>query len=92
MSDAVCYETRERKTLCPDGHPTVHVFKPSRVNIQTDEQFIGGLQVENLGHEIVTVYSRQQLKREMDARGLEPRVRHVGQQGSDRSPHTSRWI
>ncbi len=87
-----CYETSYRKTLCPDGHPTVHVLKPSRVAIQTDEQFIGGLTLENLDHNPVTVYSRAELKREMDARGLEQKVRHVGRAGSDKSEHTSRWI
>ncbi len=81
-----CYETSYRKTLCPEGHATVHVLKPSRVAIQTDEAFIGGRVYENLGDQPVVVYSRQQLKREMDARGLEQKVRHVG------GKETSRWI
>jgi len=60
--------------------------------IHGDDKFIGGMVIENLGHDPVTVYSRSELKREMDARGLEPMVRHVGEPGSDRSKHTTRWI
>ncbi len=87
-----CYETSYRKTLCPEGHATVHVLKPSRVAIQTDEAFIGGKTFENLGPTPVTVYSRQELQREMDKRGLTYKTRHVGASGGDKSKHTSRWI
>ena len=48
--------------------------------------------IENLGDRPVYVTSRSDLKREMDARGLMPMVRHVGVQGSDKSPHTTRWV
>lgn len=70
---------------CPHG-------RPRNFDIQTDEQWIGGKTFENLGHEPVTVYSRSELKREMQARGLEHAVRHVGLQGSDKNPNTTRWI
>lgn len=52
----------------------------------------GGMVVENLGHRPVTVYSRSELKFEAEKRGLVPFVRHVGQPGSDKSPHTTRWV
>jgi hypothetical protein len=61
-------------------------------NIHGDDQFIGGKTFENLGHEPVTVHSRSELKREMDKRGLREAVRHVGTQGSDKNPRTSRWF
>jgi hypothetical protein len=51
----------------------------------------GGLTLENLGHEPVTVYSRSELKRELQARGLVEFVRHVPVPGSDKSPHTTSW-
>ena len=51
----------------------------------------GGLTLENLGHEEVTVYSRSELKRELKARGLVEFVRHVPVPGSDKSPHTTAW-
>ena len=56
------------------------------------DEFPGGKTFDNLGHEPVTVYSKSELKREMDKRGLKPFVRHVGVEGSDKSPHTTRHI
>jgi hypothetical protein len=56
------------------------------------DEWPGGQTFHNLGHEPVTLYSRTELRREMAARGLEHRVRHVGVPGSDRSPETTRWI
>lgn len=47
----------------------------------------GGLVVENLGPEPVKVYSKSELKREAEKRGLVQRVRHV-----EGSTQTSRWI
>jgi hypothetical protein len=51
------------------------------------DDFIGGLALENLGHDPVVVYSRSELKRELDARGLQPFVRHV-----DGDKHVSSWV
>lgn len=51
----------------------------------------GGLTLENLGHESVTVYSRSELRRELKARGLVEFVRHTPVPGSDTSPHTTSW-
>ena len=45
--------------------------------IETDERFIGGYVVHNLGHEPVTVYSRQELAQVAEARGLVQRIRWV---------------
>lgn len=47
----------------------------------------GGLTLENLGPEPVTVYSHSERKRIMRERGLHEVVRHV-----DGSPHTTRWV
>jgi hypothetical protein len=60
--------------------------------VHGDDKFIGGKTFENLGHEPVTVYSRSELKREMDKRGLQPFVRHVGKPGSDKSDQTVKWV
>ena len=54
---------------CPHGH--------GASSIETDESFIGGLTIENMGDQPVTVHSRAELKREMDARGLEQRIKYV---------------
>jgi putative FmdB family regulatory protein len=86
-----CFEHASQTELaCPTcGAPTVRVFT-TRVTVIPDS-YIGGLTLENLGHEPVTVHSRSELKREMQARGLEPFVRHVGEPGSDKSKHTTNW-
>lgn len=72
--------------VCPDGHPVATVILPgSSGPTMIPDSIPGGRTYHNLGHDPVTVYSQSELKREMQARGLEPFVRHVG------GPHTSRW-
>jgi len=52
----------------------------------------GGMLITNLGHEPVMVYSKSQILAEASARGLKPFVRHTPVPGTDKSPHTTRWI
>ena len=52
----------------------------------------GGVVVENLTPHPKRFYSKTEIRDEMRARGVESRVKHVGLPGSDRSPHTTRWI
>ena len=79
--------------LCPNCESeTVRVWTARPAAIHGDDKVIGGLEIEHLDHRPVTVYSRSELKREMDARGLQHMVRHAPEQGSDKSPHTTRWI
>ena len=47
---------------------------------------------ENVAHTPVHFTSRSERKRYLKDHGLVEMVRHVGQQGSDKSPHTTRWI
>jgi hypothetical protein len=70
---------------CPHGFPETGL----RV---VDDTILGGLTIENMGHEPVTVYSHSERRRLMKERGLREQVRHVGLRGSDKSPHTSRWV
>ena len=70
--------------FCPHG-------ETGTFNVQADG-IPGGLTLHNLGHEPVTVYSHSERRRIMAERGLREQVRHVGIPGSDRSPHTTRWI
>jgi hypothetical protein len=55
-------------------------------NYIEDVTWPGGITFENLGHDPVTLYSPAELKREMDARGLQPMVRHT-----DGDTHTRSW-
>ena len=59
--------------------PTIYMWRATGAShgIVTDEAFIGGLQVENLGHDPVTVYSRQDLARRMHEAGVEQRIKYV---------------
>lgn len=77
---------------CPTcGCETERVWRGRSAAVQ-DDTIIGGEVMENVGHTPVTVYSKSERRRVMTERGLQEFVRHVGEQGSDKSPHTSRWI
>ena len=65
--------------------------RPSSTTIIPDD-IPGGMTIENMGPTPVTVYSKSEWRREMKARGLVNQVRHVGVNGGDKSPHTTRWI
>ena len=87
-----CYEPAKCDVFCPAcGHRTERVWT-SRVAIHGDDKFIGGKTFENIDHNPVTVHSRQELKRELDKRGLREFVRHQPSQGSDKNPRTTRWV
>lgn len=47
---------------------------------------------ENVGHEPVHFTSRQERKRYLKEHNLQEFVRHIGEQGSDKSKHTTRWV
>ena len=83
----------EGPSLCPDGHECERVIFPgSSGPTMIPDTIPGGRIVENLGHHPVKIESRSHLKRELQARGLQEMVRHVGEQGSDKSKHTVRHI
>ena len=81
----------EREVPCATcGQLTVRVWKSSpRV---VDDSIPGGFTDHNLGPEPITYYSKSERKRLMRERGLVEVVRHVGYDGGDKSPHTSRWV
>ena len=60
------------------GGPTIYLWRGKPAQIQTDESFIGGIAIENLGHEPITVYSRQDLARKMKAAHVEQRIKWAG--------------
>lgn len=70
--------------FCPD-------HGRASVSIQPDE-WPGGKTIENMGPEPITFRSRSEWRRAMKERGLVNAVRHVGEPGSDKSRHTSRWV
>jgi len=73
---------------CPHGFPA----RPGGVAM-IDDQLTGGARfIENLGPQPVWVETKSQLRAELAARGLMPKVQHVSGRESDKSAHTSRWI
>ena len=47
---------------------------------------------DNVGHESVRFTSKSEKRRYLKEHGLIEFVRHVGEPGSDKSKHTTRWI
>lgn len=55
---------------CPHGEPHGNA-------IETNEAFIGGLTLENLGHDPVTVYSREEYKQAMLKANVDQQIKYV---------------
>ncbi len=60
------------------GGATEYIWHSNPASIQTDEAFIGGQVIENLGHDPITVYSRTELKAAMARAGAEQRIKWAG--------------
>jgi len=89
-----CYEPIVHEAVCPNcGQPTVRKWT-TRVAVHGDDPYIGGKTFENMGHEPVTVYSRDEYKRALIANNVREYVRHspTAESGGDKSKHTSRWV
>lgn len=56
------------------------------------DEIPGGMVVENMGPTPMRFDSKTAWKREMAARGLINRVEHKPLPGTDKSPHTQRWV
>lgn len=88
-----CYEPIRHDCACPAcGARTARVWLSRAAAVIGDDPFIGGKTFEHMGHEPVTVYSRAEYHRELAQRGLREFVRHQPTPGSDKSPHTTRWV
>jgi hypothetical protein len=57
-----------------------------------DDSIPGGETIENLAPTPITFYSKSDKRRYLKEHGIREKVRHVGEQGSDKSRHTQRWI
>jgi hypothetical protein len=68
--------------FCPHGRGYSNVIPDEYASPQV---------LENVAHEPVTVHSRSERRRVLRAHGLQEFVRHVGVDGTDKSPHTSNW-
>lgn len=75
---------------CPTCGGQTERLWVSSADIHGDE-IPGGLEIENLGPDPITFYSKSEIVKEARRRGLEPMVRHVPLPGTDRSPYTTNW-
>lgn len=57
-----------------------------------EDSIPGGLVVENMSATPQKFYSKSEYRDAMRAANLKQEIRHVPLPGSDKSPHTSRWI
>lgn len=81
----------EREKLCPKcGHHTERIWTSKMVNIQRDE-FVTPLVDDVMDVERQVFHTKSEHRRAMKERGLSIKDRHLGVQGSDKSPHTIRW-
>lgn len=77
---------------CPEcGGTTDVIWQTSFPNIIRDE-IPGGMTIHNMTATPETFYSKSEHRRRVKELGLTIRDTHVGLQGSDKSPHTTRWI
>lgn len=70
---------------------TIRPHEPFSVSV-VDDSYPGGKVLKNVAHEDITVYSRSEERIVLKQHGVIPFVRHVGEPGSDKSRHTTRWI
>lgn len=89
-----CYEpvAAADGTPCACGGLLERVWLPQAGPTVIDDTWPGGRYFEHVSHTGETFYSRSELKRFLAATGQLEYVRHQGTPGSDKSPHTSRWV
>lgn len=76
--------------VCGCGAPFTKVMTvPAAVQ---DDTIIGGFVQEHFGVKPETFYSKRDMARRAKELGLIPMVRHVGENHTDKSSKTSRWI
>ena len=85
------YSTHER-VFCHCGGDTEKVWLPGSSPAVIDDSIPGGQVLENLTPQPKRFYSRSDIKRQMDALGVQSKVEHRGTDGTDKSKHTTRWI
>jgi len=87
-ADTIITRWDDRQTPCRTcGAPTERVWVTATAVIGDEIDYVD----DNLGPEPIRIRSKAERRRLMKERGLVEAVRHVGTQGSDRSPHTQRW-
>ena len=87
----VSMASRDAQTCTRCHAPLTRCFI-GRAPTMIPDSIPGGVVVENLTPQPKRFYSRTEINDEMRVHGVRAHVRHVGVQGSDKNPHTTRWI
>lgn len=93
-----CEKVEERYSSVAERHAQVCGCGAQLTKLLTvpaavqDDTIIGGFVQEHFGVQPETFYSKRDMARRAKELGLIPMVRHIGDQGSDKSSKTSRWI
>jgi hypothetical protein len=78
------------RPACPEcGGATEILWKSSFPNIIGDEMDFTDT---NMTHQPIRFTSKAERKRMMKQLGIQEKIRHVGHDHTDKSPHTTRWI
>ena len=72
------------------GSVVEHVWR-SCPSVQSDS-IPGGMVIENLSATPIRFDSKSEHRRYLKEHGFTSKVEHVGVPGTDKSPHTQRWI
>lgn len=92
-----CYEPMEAPDFpCPDcSSPTTRVWL-NHANGVIPDDIPGGIEIRhglcNPDGTPHRYYSKSEMAKEAKRRGLTNIVEHVGDKGSDKSKHTSKWV
>ena len=78
--------------VCACGGGLRRVLAAGRAPTMVPDSIPGGVVIENLTRHPKRYYSRSAIRLAQEIAEVKPFVRHMGSPGSDRSPHTTRWI
>jgi putative FmdB family regulatory protein len=87
----------ETEKPCPDcGQPTQRVWIQGHSSAVIGDDIPGGIEIRhglcNPDGTPKKYYTKSEIAREAKARGLQPHVEHVTAPGTDKNPHTTRWV
>lgn len=93
-----CGTTKERYSSVAERHAQRCACGATLTKLMTvpaavhDDTIIGGFVQENFGVQPETFYSKRAMALRAKELGLMPMVRHVGENHTDKSSKTSRWV
>lgn len=90
QDEQFAWRVSEFRPCATCGAEVVRLLLPSRVSVRADT-IPGGMVVENLAPQPITFESHSAHRQYLREHGIRPAVQHIGEPGSDKSRHTTRW-